>query len=413
MLLGVLLISFQTEGWASGGKSVQSAEIVISALENNQYGPAVVYNWKHREYLVVWENVWPGGSHDIYAQRVSETGELLSWFFIPDGTVSTADRIHPDVAYDPVLDRYLVVWVADVGGDLDVIGRFIPWEGPDPALHEFWISNSINDEWKPKVAFARGEEPMQYLVVWMNSAGGGDTWIGFSRVMADGSGTLPDVHTLSQGTGDRDFPEIDYTRSNNTFLVVWDYEDSGDLDIYGKRLHGDGTAIGSEFAISSYPGREEHPVVAACPEVNQFLVAWHSDQGTNYDVFSRVVGDQGTIGAFIGIDATTANEKEPAVSCSTSGNQYLITWQQQYSSTSGPYGISGKLIYPDGQSGAAFGISGPYAGTTGDYQTEPAVAGGYHNYLTVWEQDRSGTAYQDIFGRLFTPHAIFLPLITR
>lgn len=112
-------------------------------------------------------------------------------------------------------------------------------------------------------------------------------------------------------------------------------------------------------------------------------------------------------------DVTSVSEIEPNVSCNMNGNQYLLTWQQQYSNTSGPYGITGKIIYPNQKVEEAFAISGPYQGVAPDYQSNPAVAGGYHNYLTVWEQDRSGTSYQDIYGRLFTPNAVFLPFIIR
>lgn len=407
------VLAFSKKSVGDFEKSIQGQEFVISALENNQYGPAVAYNWKHREYLVVWENVWPGGSHDVYAQRISEDGTLLSWFFVPDGTVSTSDRLHPDVEYDPVEDRYLVVWVADVSGDLDVIGRFIPWEGPDPALHEFQISSYIDDEWKPKIAFARGQVPMEFLVVWMNSPAAGDRWIGYSRVNADGNNPFPTNYVLTQGTGDRDFPDIAYNRTNNTYLVVWDFDYGSDFDIKGIRIHGDGSAIGSEISISSYPNNEEHPTVAACAEADQFLVAWQSYQTTDYDIYARFIAGDGTVGSFVGVEATGGDDLEASAACSMNGSSYLLTWQMQYSSLTGPYGITGKLIFPNGDSEPSFAISGPFIGVTTDFQTEPAVAGGYHNFLTVWEQDRFGTTYQDIYGRFFTPYTLFLPLLTR
>lgn len=414
---GNVLASKKTES-RQLDKVIQSQEIIISRLDNLQYAPAVVYNWKHNEYLVVWENVWPGGSHDIYAQRISDEGNLLSWFAVSDGAISTANRMQPDVAYDPVEDRYLVVWVSTVGSDQDVIGRFIPWQGPDPALTDFRVSSYIGDEWKPKVAFARGQVPMEFMVVWMNAPSGSDRWIGYSRVLADGSNTNPSNFSVSQGVGDRDFPDITYNRSNNTFLVVWDFINTSNgtgIDIFGRRFHGNGAAIGSEFGIASWPDDEEHPSVAVCAESNQFLVAWQSLRNPlNYDIYARYISGDGIVGSLPSIDdVTTVSEIEPDVSCNMSGNQYFLTWQQQYSNTSGPYGITGKVIYPNQTVEEAFAISGPYQGVAADYQSNPAVAGGYHNYLTAWEQDRSGTVYQDIYGRLFTPNAVFLPFIIR
>ena len=89
-----------------------------------------------------------------------------------------------------------------------------------------------------------------------------------------------------------------------------------------------------------------------------------------------------------------------------------MVWQQQFSSAAGPYGIWGQFVNTDKTLGAAFGIMSPTSGITADF-TIPAVAGGAVNYLTVWEHDRAGTAFQDIHGRLITPSAVFLPLMLR
>jgi hypothetical protein len=40
-------------------------------------------------------------------------------------------------------------------------------------------------------------------------------------------------------------------------------------------------------------------------------------------------------------------------------------------------------------------------------------AGGRTTYLTVWEHERDGAAYQDVHGRLATPEALFLPLVRK
>jgi hypothetical protein len=101
-------------------------EIVVSERSSDEYSPDIAYNSNHNEYLVVWENIWPGGHHDVYAQRVSGDGRLLSWFAVAS---SSNRQMNPSAAYDPVHDRYLVVWSYDYYGDdsdWDVNGRFIP-----------------------------------------------------------------------------------------------------------------------------------------------------------------------------------------------------------------------------------------------------------------------------------------------
>jgi len=392
-------------------------EITISALDNIQYGPAIAYNWKHREYLVVWENMWGGGGHDIYAQRISDRGELLSWFYVPV-TPGTNNRMHPDVAYDPVNDQYLVVWIYDINGDgsnWDVRGRLIPWNGDDPNPAEIAICDWTSSQWKPRVAYGRAQ--LEFLVVWMNSPAAVKTYISARRVTA-ADGTFPaGGFTISSGSENRDYPDVTYNLARNEYLVVWDVDYGGTstgLDIHAVRLEGNGNELGGgEFGIAGWPSEEARPAVAACDTADQYLVGWQSlDPNTSeHDLYVRFIQGDGTIdGAPEVVYNSAVNEIEPDIACNMSGQEYLVAWQQQYSNVSGPYGVWGRQVYPDKTMGAAYGI---VAGATGTDRTNPAAAGGYVNYLTAWEHDRAGASYQDIHGRLLVPHAVFLPLVIR
>jgi hypothetical protein len=230
------------------------SEIVISALDNNKYRPDIAYNSKHNEYLVVWENVWGGGYHDIYAQRISGDGRLLSWLAVYTGTNK---MMQPSVAYDPTRDRYLVTWIYDVAGDesnWDVYGRFIPWNGPDVNLTDFAICDWSSGQWHPKVAYARAQD--EFLVVWMNSAPSVPTYISARRVYADGSGFPANGFAISSGPENRDFPAVAYNLARNEYLVTWDVANASQ-DIYGLRLTGAGIPLGGgELAIAGWPDDE-------------------------------------------------------------------------------------------------------------------------------------------------------------
>ena len=385
-------------------------EIVISALENEQYLPAVAYNWKHNEYLVVWHNKWGGGGRDIYAQRITSGGELKSWFAV---TAGPNDRAQPSVAYDPVNDRYLVVWIYDVwgdGSDWDVYGRFIPWNGPSASLPEFSICTWATKQWNPKVAYARAQE--EFLVVWWTEHPSVPAYVSGRRVFADGSGFPPgDGFTIAvHATENRVSPDVAYNLARNEYLVTCDNA----FDIYAVRLRGDGVALGGgEFGVAGWPDTEIRPVVAACDAADQYLVAWQSLQPAgHYDLYARFVTGDGTPDSVHLIYDTPVGEVEPDIACNLNGRQYLVVWQEQYSSAVGPYGVWGRLVYPDRSMGAAFGIIAPIGGITAEF-TNPAVAGGHTNYLVAWEHDRAGTSYQDIHGQLISPYAVFLPLVVR
>ena len=86
----------------------------------------------------------------------------------------------------------------------------------------------------------------------------------------------------------------------------------------------------------------------------------------------------------------------------------MLTWQARY--TNLKYGIAARLAFPDRSLEVGHDLVAP--GGAAD-RTQPAVAGGHTNFLVAWEHDRDGTAFQDIHGKLITPHMIFLPLIAR
>jgi hypothetical protein len=384
-----------------------SSEIVISALNNEQYLPAVAYNWKHKEYLVVWHNKWGGGGRDIYAQRITDRGKLKSWFTVAAGPKS---RAQPSVAYDPVHDRYLVVWIHDIhgdGSDWNVSGRFIPWNGPSASLPEFSICNWTSSQWNPKVAYARAQE--EFLVVWTNTPASVKAYVSGRRVYAGGGFPAGGFTIAVHASESRVDPDVAYNLARNEYLVAYD---NGGFDIYGVRLRGDGVPLGGgEFGIAGWADPEQHPAVAACSGADQYLVTWQSK--VQADVYARFVRGDGTPDSVHLIQETSIAEVEPDVACNVNGHQYLVVWQQQYSSATGPYGVWGRLVSADKTMGPKFGIiAGGSVGAPAD-RTAPAVGGGYTNYLVAWEHQRHGTSYQDIHGRLATPHAVFLPLTLR
>ena len=137
-------------------------------------------------------------------------------------------------------------------------------------------------------------------------------------------------------------------------------------------------------------------------------MAWQNPQP---DIYTRFINGDGTLdGGPLHLEFTSIDEIKPKVACNDGGNQFVVTWQQQYSSTTGPYGIRGQLVNTDKTLGEDLGIMSPTSGVSAEFTT-PVVAGGRVNFLTVWEHDRAGSSFQDIWGRLITPNAVYLPLL--
>ena len=382
-------------------------EIAISERSSEEYRPAIAYNSNHDEYLVVWENAWPGGHHDVYAQRVSSSGQLLSWFAVSSNSNS---QMEPSVAYDPVHDRYLVVWLYDVwgnGSDWDVYGRFMPWSGPSGDLGDFMICNWNSNQAHPGVAYARAQE--EYLVVWMSASSGIPSYISARRVFALGGFPTNNGFTVSSGPEKRDFPDVAYNLARNEYLVTWDVE-KGSLDIYGLRLTGTGMALGGEFGIAGWTANEERPAVAACSQADQYLVAWQSDKdtgGTDSAIYARYLNGDAIPGNVYLVADTTLPQVQVDVAADASGQRYLLAWQDKY--TSLKYGVGARGAYSDETMLTKFEVIPPGSGADREF---PAIAGGRTSYLVAWEHLRNGGANRDIHGRLLR-YVVYLPLVRR
>ena len=293
-------------------------------------------------------------------------------------------QINPAVAYDPIHDRYLVVFGYDYYGDdsdWDINGRFIPWDGPDAGLLDFGICTWDSDQKHPAVAYGQSRAGIHGRLGQRSrrrsraiSAPGG-----FLRPAGFAPG---DGFTVSSGPELRDFPDIAYNLSRNEYLIVWDVElTANNINIAGARLNasvqllpGGDPWLTGEFTIAGWPAYEEQPAVAACHTADQYLVAWQSDQDTaktDFAIYGRYLDGEAHVGNVYLIDDTTSPERNAAVACDFQGKQYLLAWQSRY--VSGEYGIWARKAYPYEILDAAFEMMGPRSLADRQY---PAVAVG-------------------------------------
>jgi len=395
LTLTMLSLAAVAPAWAD---QPMGPEIPISILDNQQYNPHVAYNSLRDQYLVVWHNFW-GGNRDIYGRRLDGEGNLLSWFTIATGSY---DKVQPAVAYDPLNDRYLVVWSYDFhgdGSDWDLYGRLIPWNGPDASLTEFPIETNSRTQDSSEVAFALAQQ--EFMVVWTNSGGGVPKDIEGARIQLNGSLVPGGLVAVASGANDRTNPDIAYNLDRNEYLVT--YDELG-ADILATRLTGGGVILGGgEFEIAAWPNPESRPSVAACGGgTDHYFVAWQSLVGANNnDIYGRfVTGDGVPDGAPLQFSNFTLREEAPDVTCRNGSAEFLVAWQSQYSNTTGPFGVDGRLVLPNRTLSQSFAIRYVYIGETTGVATTPAAVGGQQGYLVAWEHDRQGTSYQDIHGRM-------------
>ena len=405
-------------------------------LDANRHVPAVAHNYKHKEYLVAWHNEWPGGGRDIYAQRVSENGAKIGgWFCITTGAGSDLkNRAQPAVAYSATDDEYLVVWMKEVSTDVyEIWGRIIAWNGGYMRNEFKIISWPDRSFWTPRVAWNSYRD--EYMVVW-NAF---DTTTSFppgvprditgARVTNENGGKVIDTDMLAFPTDSGPHQvDIAYNVAMNEYLmvcvIVYTEASSGN-DIYGRRVTWEGNPLSwIEIYKDDYAGgrkHQNHPAVAT-NEQDKYMVVWEHEYAWNdHDIYAREYNayDGTPAGSYFTISSWPENDTVPDVAANGSSKEWVVVWQREIGSGGG-YSIHG---FRWGSAGS--GVYTYFFDVINWLFYEcrnPAVAADIPGYLIVYEElvppgpladSANLTTYQHIYGRMWWPEAVYLPLVLK
>jgi len=388
--------------------SLLGPELTISIKDRDQGAPRVAYNSLDDEYLVVWEEAMVSGIREIFGRRIGGDGTVYADFAIAAG--DGVDRIEPDVAYDPVKNRYLVVYGKDmgVGGVVwNIWGRIIPALGPDPLLTEDYLGLSLDSQLEPAVTYGRGPVVAEkFLVVWIEDPSPTPVIDQVYAAFVEGAtGIADNQFAVTTGATNCDEPEIAYNRSRSEFLVTF----MKDGDLKGKILNAGGTAVhGGAFTIAS-PGTgfvESNGGVSAYFPGDRYLAVYQVDQFTDIDIGAQwVSGDATLLGGGLPFPDAGLIQRDPEVDCIKNSGHCLIVWTKQYTNSTGPFGLWAALAPKDGGLMKALEVIEP--SPFDKWREYSAVAGGATPFFVAWQHERDSSVYEDIHGRLVAPLIFF------
>ncbi len=419
LLLGIVEASAHSLSIALRSVPLIGWPFPVSTLPIDERMPAVAYNSTDQEFLVVWENDRPSATNDIYAQRVSQDGRLLSWFYVADGT-------DPDVAYNPTQNDYLVVYSTyDVSTKWDIGAMRVDYTGPQGS--EFLVAASAADDLNPRLDYNTHAAHDSYLVVFNQISTTpslevnvlGQLVTGVAGAGMSGSNILTTENDIAvDPTGELNSnPDVAYNLNHNEYLVVWVNDatagaDPDALDIHGRRMTAAGVLLPMNV-IDASPKIQDFPAVAAyrlnssTPYFVVFNDQWNNPEG---DVRGYLCDHEGAPFTLVNIATQSAQlESSPAIASSEGLGGYTVTWDE-YNSTENDWDVFGRRVGNTGLMGEAFSI-GELLSPSGCGGTNPAVAGGSPTALVAWNATCFTTSV-DIGGRLLG-YQLSLPLIAR
>jgi hypothetical protein len=290
--------------------------------------------------------------------------------------------------------------------------------------------------WTPRVAWNSYRN--EYMVVW-NAF---DTTTGFppgspkqiagARVTNQDGGKVIDTDVMAIYDNPHQV-DIAYNPNAGQYLIVYvvihTTATSGN-DIYGQRVTAEGAVTGGLITIyeDNTPGQrkhQNHPAVATSG-LDRYMVVWeHEYSTTDHDIFGREYGAYGTpIDDAFPVCQWVENDTAPDVAANGSSNEWLAVWQRELPSSTG-YSIHGRRWgSPHWHSGDTVTSYWVDVVDWVFYESKnPAVASGPPGYLITYEmlgppglrsqRASLSTSTQHIWGRMWWPEALHLPLLRR
>ena len=413
---------------------------------------AIAHNPDADEYLVTWHADDPdfgldNNENEVFARRLDSDGDPLGPAIrVSDaGGDGDADAEDPDVAYNPIVNEYLIVWHADdtdaglLANEFEILGQRLTSTGEEAGTNDFLISDAGGTGVSiaaraDSASVVHNPNANQYLVAWeaddTDAAGivDNEDEIFAQLLAADGTGLAPNDLRVSDagGTGD---PGIDAHSASaafnpvaNEYLVAWDADDAeaglvdGETEIFAQRLSPILANAANDFRISDAGGSGSpaaqafNPSVAVNSTDNEYLIAWEADDtdtvgivDNEFEIFAqRLDGDGIELGAndlrvsdVSGTGLTTGDGFQTAATYSPDRNEYLVAWHGD--DTDAGLIDNEDEIFAQRLSAAAgavgindFRVSD--AGGTGDVDSNALVPAAAYNstadeYLVAWQAD--------------------------
>jgi len=339
------LIELLTLSIASLANAISlSHEIPISTAINEQREPAVALDPVNHRFLVVWSDVRRSSSWHVYGQIVNSDGTLFGNNF----SISTGLGYHggnPNVAYDPVNRRFLVIWTEGFVPHA-IYGRFV---GPTGQLQESEILISTTTEYirRPIIAYDAGNK--RFLICWdgMDPKNEGGDYVSteiFIRLINTDGSFLGKENSINPGNSLD--PTVAYDSLNQRYFVLWSGSgtESHFYNIYGRLLNTEGTLFGNKFIISATPHNHFRPIVFYDNKNQSFFVLWD-------DI--RIQGKHGVYGQFVNANgillgteflvSTTIKNGLSSAAYDPEGQRFLIVTSNE------KIGLYGRVINTDGR----------------------------------------------------------------
>lgn len=363
-------------------------------------------------FFIVDELKYSSSDHDVYGTLVAPGGSAPTVY--PTVTINSSgtNTPAPAVAFDG--EYYLVIWEQNDSGNWNIWGQFLD---DDAAVlgTPFAISQATGVDFGAAVVANHGSN--RFVVAYGIGPTDGNWELQHPNLFTrkiDFNGVTPVVGGQVLIAYDAAYPDLAEFTSTQVLLVYAKIAEATgpdsstwNWDIYGRLVHDNGSADGSEQPISAASAGDFYPCVATNWSDDTALVAWHrKSSGIDYDIRYRgifVEDDTGVISAVTDVNyvydsGASDYEMSPQVARYDSADgSYIVVWQHEYQTSQ--YKIRAREISADFTATDTMFDVQPIVGND---QRNPDVSAVGSRALIAWQEYRSGN--YGVRGRIYDRH---------
>lgn len=286
-----------------------------------------------REYLVVWTQREPRTDGEYYFTRIN--GRFVDRYGNPTGNVFPISELnisayHPAIAYDPVFDRFLVVWSEQPGSTSSICGRFISADGqfvggPVNMGEKFTVlANTGNFNVSPAIAFDGNN---RYMLVYAHHITSPQSTL-YGLALDEEGAALGDRFVINNPSHIRSFyPKVAYDRHTQRFLCIWGATtDNVSYFFRGRLFETNGNPVSDDFEVKS--GGGSYPALVYNDNRQNYVVTWYEGDYWDCEVYWRQISAEGELPGDIQKISTTSNYAAfPSIACNSSDGSCLLAFE--------------------------------------------------------------------------------------
>lgn len=284
------------------------------------------------------------------------------------------------IAYDSLLDRFLVAWGQYDGPYYVIKGRILESDGTFVG-NEINIGSNSDNNGSIKIAYSPTSQ--RYLAAFFDA-----TTTSVAGQFINSDGTLEGSNfTVITGTVNAREPDVAYDSINHRFLVAALTQGGGapPMYLYGVILNDNGTVYTSQFSILDSGTYLYQPAIAYDPVNQRFLAIWEVYFGDGHELWGQLINANGTLEGThqVIVSSHTVTYANDVIYHAGSG-RFLVAWSDDRG------GIYGQEVNSDGTNyGSEFSIVNPHQ----PYNVSLAYNSTWENTLVTYKVSNNIAAY--------------------